>query len=454
MSCFKAYDIRGQLDIEITPKFAYALGHAYAAVLKPRRVAVGADIRLSSPMLKTALIHGLNDAGVDVLDLGLTGTEEIYFAAFTLDIDGGIEVTASHNPIEYNGMKLVGKDARPIGLDTGLKEIQAVIEQGIFQFSEQPGQTVMYDIVPEYIDHLIGYLNPHIRPLKIVTNPGHGAAGHVVDALEQHFQAAHLPIEFIKIQHEPNGHFPTGIPNPMLPENRSATSEAVINHQADLGVAWDGDFDRCFLFDEKGQFIDGYYIVGLLAEAFLQQHAQQKIVHDPRLIWNTLEIIERHQGIAVQSKSGHAYIKQVMREKNAIYGGEMSAHHYFRDFGYCDSGMIPWLLVVNLLSTQQVPLSHLTQSMQQRFPCSGELNFTVKDSNHIIATLKDYFSAFNPSLDDTDGLSFNFNTWRFNVRASNTEPLLRLNIEVDQEHANQPLADYVSLLTDLIEKSR
>ena len=453
MTCFKAYDIRGKLDTEITPKFAYALGRAYAEIFKPRCIAVGADIRLSSPMLKTALIHGLNDAGVDVLDLGLAGTEEIYFAAFSLDIDGGIEITASHNPIEYNGMKLVGKGARPIGIDSGLKDIQAFIEKGVFSFTQAQGQTTAYNILPAYTAHLMGYLDQHIRPLKIVTNPGHGAAGHVVDALEACFKAANLPIELIKIQHEPNGHFPTGIPNPMLIENRQATAEAVLQHQADLGVAWDGDFDRCFLFDEKGQFIDGYYLVGLLAEAFLQKQAQQKIVHDPRLIWNTLDIVARYQGIAVQSKSGHAYMKQVMREENAVYGGEMSAHHYFRDFGYCDSGMIPWLLVVNLLSAKQRPLSELTQAMQQRFPCSGEINFTVEDAPTTINALKQYFSEYQPDLDSTDGLSFDFKTWRFNVRASNTEPLLRLNIEINQEQATQPLDYYVQLLSGLIDST-
>lgn len=453
MTCFKAYDIRGKLDTEITPKFAYALGRAYAEIFKPRCIAVGADIRLSSPMLKTALIHGLNDAGVDVLDLGLAGTEEIYFAAFALDIDGGIEITASHNPIEYNGMKLVGKGARPIGMDTGLKDIQAFIEQGVFAFTQAQGQTTAYDILPAYTAHLMGYLDQQIRPLKIVTNPGHGAAGHAVDALEQCFKAAHLPIELIKIQHEPDGRFPTGIPNPMLIENRHATTAAVLEHQADFGVAWDGDFDRCFLFDEKGQFIDGYYLVGLLAEAFLQKQAQQKIVHDPRLIWNTLDIVARYQGIAVQSKSGHAYMKQVMREENAVYGGEMSAHHYFRDFGYCDSGMIPWLLVVNLLSAKQRPLSELTQVMQQRFPCSGEINFTVKDAATTMQALHQHFSADQPELDTTDGLSFDFKTWRFNVRASNTEPLLRLNIEINQEQATQPLDYYVQLLSELIEST-
>lgn len=453
MSCFKAYDIRGQLDTEITPKFAYALGHAYAALFKPRCIAVGADIRLSSPMLKTALIHGLNDAGVDVLDLGLAGTEEVYFAAFALDIDGGIEITASHNPIEYNGMKLVAKGARPIGIDSGLKQIQALIEQGEFSCAEHQGKTTRYNILPAYTAHLMSYLDPQIHPLKIVTNPGHGAAGHVVDALEQAFKAAHIPIEVIKIQHEPNGHFPTGIPNPMLIENRHATAEAVLQHQADLGVAWDGDFDRCFLFDENGQFIEGYYLVGLLAEAFLQKQPEQKIVHEPRLIWNTLDIIQHYQGIAIQSKSGHAYMKQVMREENAVYGGEMSAHHYFRDFGYCDSGMIPWLLVVNLLSAKKCPLSHLTQAMQQRFPCSGEINFTVKDAAHTIATLKHHFAEDQPELDSTDGLSFDFKTWRFNIRASNTEPLLRLNIEMKADQTTQPLNYYVELLTRLIDST-
>lgn len=450
MTAFKAYDIRGKLDTEVTPKFAYELGRAYADVFQPQTIVVGADVRLSSNSLKTALIHGLNDGGVDVLDLGLAGTEEVYFAALALDVEGGIEITASHNPLDYNGMKLVGKQARPIGKDTGLTQLETYMQNGDFLLPSRQGECQKYDIVPQYIAHLMGYLKPKLKPLKIVTNPGHGAAGHIVDALEAAFMAHNLPIELIKIQHHPDGHFPMGIPNPMLVENRVATREAVLEHHADFGVAWDGDFDRCFFFDEQGQFIEGYYMVGLLAQAFLQQAPQQKIVHDPRLIWNTLDIIEQHQGIAVASQSGHAYIKQVMRQENAIYGGEMSAHHYFRDFGYCDSGMIPWLLMMNLLSTQQLPLSALTQTMQQRFPCSGEINFTVKDAQSTILALKMHFADQVLELDDTDGLGFDFGAGRFNIRASNTEPLLRLNIETRTEQQPQPIEYYIQLLTDLI----
>lgn len=358
ITCVKAYDIRGELGIQLNEEVAYRIGRAYGDLYQPQTVAVGCDIRLSSEQLKQATIKGLNDAGVNVLDLGMTGTEEVYFAAFHLDVQGGIEVTASHNPMNYNGMKLVRENAKPISIDTGLKEIQAIAETGDFKTPLKQGVTTSYNILPEFIDHLLTYIDINqLKPLKLLVNAGNGAAGPVIDAIEQRFKAAHVPIEFIKLHHQPDGSFPNGIPNPILLENQGVTQEAVLAHQADLGIAWDGDFDRCFLFDETGQFIEGYYIVGLLAAAFLNKSGQEKVVHDPRLTWNTLDIVNQYGGKTVQSKSGHAFIKEVMRAENAIYGGEMSAHHYFRDFGYCDSGMIPWLLVIDLLSKKQTTLS-------------------------------------------------------------------------------------------------
>ena len=452
LTCFKAYDIRGKLGTELNEEIAYKIGRAYGQIYQPKTVVIGCDIRLTSESLKQATIQGLNDAGVDVLDLGMTGTEEVYFGAFHLDVQGGIEITASHNPMDYNGMKLVREQARPIGADSGLAEIQALAESGAFTEVVQKGSTTPYNILPEFIEHLMGYINPaKIRPLKLVVNAGNGAAGHVIDAIEEKFKALNIPVEFIKIHHEANGHFPNGIPNPILVENRDSTRHAVLEHQADMGIAWDGDFDRCFLFDEKGQFIEGYYIVGLLAQAFLLKQSGEKIVHDPRLIWNTFDVVEKYQGIPVQSKSGHSFIKDKMREHNAVYGGEMSAHHYFRDFSYCDSGMIPWLLVVSVLSETGQSLSSLVAEMITKFPCSGEINFKVADTQVTIQKLFDHFADQNPSIDHTDGVSLDFGAWRFNVRASNTEPLLRLNIESRLDQHPKPMQDYVNELTRLIQ---
>ena len=452
LTCFKAYDIRGKLGTELNEDIAYKIGRAYGQIYQPQTVVVGCDIRLSSEDLKQATIRGLNDAGVNVLDLGMTGTEEVYFGAFHLDVQGGIEVTASHNPMDYNGMKLVRENSRPISADTGLKEIQALVESGEFTKTTVKGSTEKYNILPEFIEHLMTYIDPaKIIPLKLVVNAGNGAAGHVIDAIEGKFKTLNVPIKFIKIHHEADGTFPNGIPNPLLVENRDSTRNAVLEHGADMGLAWDGDFDRCFLFDEKGQFIEGYYIVGLLAQAFLLKQSGEKIVHDPRLVWNTLDIAEQYKGETVQSKSGHAFIKQVMREHNAIYGGEMSAHHYFRDFAYCDSGMIPWLLAISVLSETQQTLSSLVEDMIEKFPCSGEINFKVADTQATIQKIFDHFSDQNPEIDETDGVSLNFGSWRLNVRASNTEPLLRLNIESRKDQNPKPMQDYVDELTQLIQ---
>ncbi|WP_436906264.1 phosphomannomutase CpsG [Acinetobacter johnsonii] len=452
LTCFKAYDIRGKLGTELNVEIAYKIGRAYGQIYQPKTVVVGCDIRLSSEDLKQATIKGLNDAGVNVLDLGMTGTEEVYFGAFHLDVQGGIEITASHNPMDYNGMKLVRENARPIGADSGLKEIRLLAESGNFNEVTAKGKTEKYHILPEYIDHLMSYIDPaKIRPLKLVMNAGNGAAGHVVDAIEAKFKQLNMPVEFVKIHNDADGTFPNGIPNPILVENRDSTQNAVLEHAADMGIAWDGDFDRCFLFDEKGQFIEGYYIVGLLAQAFLLKQSGEKIVHDPRLVWNTFDVIEQYQGEAIQSKSGHSYIKEKMREHNAVYGGEMSAHHYFRDFSYCDSGMIPWLLAISVLSETQQTLSSLVEDMIEKFPCSGEINFKVADTQATIQKIFDHFADQNPAIDETDGISLNFGAWRLNVRASNTEPLLRLNIESCKDQNPQPIQDYVDELTQLIQ---
>jgi len=464
LSCFKAYDIRGKLGEELNDEIAYRIGRAFAQHLKASRVVVGGDVRETSEPLKQALARGLMDAGADVIDIGMTGTEEIYFAAFHLDVDGGIEVTASHNPMDYNGMKFVGRGARPISGDSGLQDIQKIAENQNFDTPAVKGSLHKTSILNDYVEHLMGYTElARLKPLKLVVNAGNGAAGHVIDAIEACFKQQDTAIEFIKVHHEPDGSFPNGIPNPLLPENRKATAKAVSANNADMGIAWDGDFDRCFLFDEKGKFIEGYYIVGLLAEAFLKKHPGEKIIHDPRLTWNTIDIVEKSMGIPIQSKTGHAFIKERMRTENAIYGGEMSAHHYFRDFAYCDSGMIPWLLVAELISFTGKPLSELVGERIAAYPCSGEINYKVKDTQMTIKAIKDYFivSTLDSTssdditsvvkIDTTDGLSLEFPEWRFNVRASNTEPLLRLNIETRADH--QIVQQHLQEIETLIARS-
>ncbi|MGX7353486.1 phosphomannomutase CpsG [Citrobacter sp. ESY80] len=433
LTCFKAYDIRGKLGEELNEDIAYRIGRAYGEFLKPKTIVLGGDVRLTSESLKLALADGLMDAGTDVLDIGLSGTEEIYFATFHLGLDGGIEVTASHNPMDYNGMKLVRENAKPISGDTGLRDVQRLAEENNFAPVEQEkrGSYKQISILDEYVDHLMGYIDfaNFARPMKLVVNSGNGAAGHVIDAIEKRFAAANTPVTFIKVHHQPDGTFPNGIPNPLLPECRQDTSDAVKQHNADLGIAFDGDFDRCFLFDGEGQFIEGYYIVGLLAEAFLQKEPGAKIIHDPRLTWNTIDIVTKAGGIPVMSKTGHAFIKERMRKEDAIYGGEMSAHHYFRDFAYCDSGMIPWLLVSEMLCVKNLSLTDLVKQRMQAFPASGEINSKLENANTIIQRICDIYKPEARNIDNTDGISIEYDDWRFNLRSSNTEPVVRLNVE-------------------------
>jgi len=336
LASFKAYDIRGRIPDELNADLARDIGRAYARFINPQKVVVGHDIRLSSPEIAAALIEGLTGCGVNVADLGQCGTEQVYHATFDLDLDGGIMVTASHNPKDYNGLKLVREGARPISSDTGLHEIEEMILTDDLPPLTGGGSIEAIDLRKSYVEHLLSYVTrSRLKPLKVVVNAGNGGAGAVIDLLEPV-----LPFEFVKLFHDPDGTFPNGVPNPLLPDNREATAEAVRKHGADAGIAWDGDFDRCFLFDENGEFIEGYYIVGLLAQSILHKHPGGKVVHDPRLTWNTIEMVREAGGTPVQSKSGHAFVKDVMRREDAIYGGEMSAHHFFRDFSYCDSGMV------------------------------------------------------------------------------------------------------------------
>jgi phosphomannomutase/phosphomannomutase/phosphoglucomutase len=430
LSSFKAYDVRGRIPDELDETLAYQIGQAYAAFVRPARVAVGRDIRHSSATLVQALTCGLTDSGVDVADIGLCGTEGVYFATFAEQLDGGIMVTASHNPPDYNGMKFVRDRSRPISGDTGLTSMRMLIEKGqLPPKAVRTGNVSALDTSKKYLQHLLGYVEGiELKPFKVVVNPGNGGAGLIIDQLE-----GKLPFQFIKINHAPDGSFPNGVPNPMLEENRAPTAQAIRSSRADVGLAWDGDYDRCFFFDENGDFIEGYYLVGLLAQSFLRRHRGARIVHDPRLTWNTIDIVQQCGGEPVLCKSGHAFIKQRMREVDAVYGGEMSAHHYFRDFAYCDSGMIPWLLVLAIMSESGKSLSELVAERQRLFPASGEINRSLSpqmgDTKSVLARVQQHYQARAESIEFVDGLSMEFEQWRFNLRGSNTEPLVRLNVE-------------------------
>ena len=432
-SAFKAYDVRGRVPGEINEDAARRIGRAFVEQFQPTRVVLGHDVRLSSAALAQAVADGVRAAGSEVLDIGLCGTEEVYFATFHLKTDGGIMVTASHNPPDYNGMKFVRAGARPVSADTGLQDIaRRVLSAEAAKPAAARGGYRTVNVRDDYVRHVLGYIDAAaLKPMKVVVNAGNGCAGPAFDAI-----AEHLPLKVTRLFHEPDGHFPNGVPNPMLEENRAVTARAVRAEGAALGIAWDGDFDRCFFFDERGEFIEGYYLVGLLAQAFLAKSRGEKIVHDPRLTWNTLDIVARAGGTPVLSRCGHAFIKDVMRSANAIYGGEMSAHHYFRDFAYCDSGMIPWLLMLELLSKDGNPLSEMVAERMRLFPVSGEINRKVADSAAAMRKVQAHYQADALNVAHFDGLSMEFSKWRFNLRPSNTEPLLRLNVEA---RADAPL---------------
>jgi phosphomannomutase len=442
MECFKAYDVRGRVPSQLNPHLAELIGRAYVGLIHPSRVAVGHDIRQTSPDLSAALCRGLVESGVDVVDIGLVGTEEVYFATFSLGLDGGVMVTASHNPRDYNGMKFTREKARPISADTGLLDMEQAVmqmlrdEERVYAAPppreiERKGTVTQADMRPHYIEHLLTYIDVRkLRPLKIVVDAGNGGAGPVIDLLEPR-----LPFEFAKLHHEPDGSFPNGVPNPMLIENRTVTAQAVVSEGADLGIAWDGDFDRCFFFDEKGGFVEGYYLVGLLAERALKRHPGGVIINDPRLVWNTRELVSAAGGRSVMSKSGHAFIKEKMREVDGVYGGEMSAHHYFKEFSYCDSGMIPWLQVAEAMSEENRSLSQMVEERIERYPVSGEINLTLSDPAAALAGIRERYGVEALGIDDLDGLSIEFPTWRFNVRMSNTEPVVRVNVETRGDRA-------------------
>ena len=426
LSCFKTYDVRGRVGHDLDESIAYRIGRAFAQSLNARKIVVGCDVRLSSPALKAALAEGLRDAGSDVIDLGLTGTEEIYFASFHLDVDGGIEVTASHNPADYNGMKFVGKSGRPIRIRDEFVHLKELAEGNVFTDAAKRGNLTSQSLLEPYCRHLLGCIDVgSLRPMRIVVDSGNGAAGHVIDALEGLLPQLH----FVKVNHVPNGYFPNGVPNPLLPERRSDTSKEVKRHKADLGIAWDGDFDRCFLFDNAGEYVSGYYLAGLLMQAFNAKDPTSRFIIDPRLLWNTRDILQHVPSRSFTSRTGHTFFKEHMRDFDAIYGGESSSHHYFRDFAYCDSGMLPWLLVVEHLGKSGKSLREVIEERKALFPCSDEINFKVVSTDAAIAHVLAHYRKIAKVIDFTDGLSLEFDTWRFNLRGSNTEPLLRLNVE-------------------------
>ncbi len=430
LTCFKSYDIRGRLGAELNEEIAYAVAAAAADIRQPKTVVLGADSRPSSAELKAALVAGFTDQGVDVLDIGMCGTEEVYFATSHLQADLGIEVTASHNPLDYNGMKIVGPGSRPLDPLTEMEALRQRAEAGGFVKAAQKGRVEAVNPRADYAARVISFIDiGKLKPLKILVNAGNGTAGPTFDVIKAQLLSAGAPLEFIEMDHAPDPGFPNGIPNPILPENQPRTAAAVRAHRADFGVAWDGDFDRCFFFDSAGRFIDGYYIVGLLARQALAARPGATVIHDPRLVWDTRELVEAAGGRALQSRVGHSFIKALMRESGAIYGGEVSAHHYFSDFMHCDSGMIPWLLIAELVSTTETGLGALVAARQARYPTPGEQNFTIADPAAALGRVEAALGPDATEISHADGLSLDFGNWRMNLRPSGTEPLVRLNIE-------------------------
>jgi len=447
LACFKAYDVRGKIPTELNESIAFLIGLAATEYLEASAIVIGYDVRHSSPGIVESLSRGISQGGAEVINIGLCGTEEVYFATNFLDTDGGIMVTASHNPADYNGMKIVGPGARPISMDSGLQEIKCLAEQLSSNISGNSSPATHKNIRPDYIKKILSFVEvEYLRSLKILVNPGNGCAGPAVDLIEEF-----LPFEFVKLNHEPDGTFPNGIPNPLLKENQAVTSDAVVDAGADLGIAWDGDFDRCFFFDENGQFIDNYYLIGMISKVLLEQEKGANIIHDPRLIWNTREEVQNYGGHPIQSKAGHSFIKEKMREHTAIYGGEMSGHHYFKDFYFSDSGMIPWLLVTEIMSKTNQPLSELVSKRMQQYPISGEINIKVHQPEKLLEEIKNRYQNQSLSVDDIDGYSFDLESWRFNLRMSNTEPLVRLNVETkgDKKLLNTKTDEILDLITTL-----
>jgi phosphomannomutase len=450
LDCFKAYDVRGKVPQELNSLLSYNIAVAYSKIIKPKKVVIGYDVRLSSPLLQEYFIRGLISSGVSVVDIKLCGTEEVYYHCFSdPTIDGGIMITASHNPADYNGIKMVGRAAKPISLDSELSLIRDyILLNWIDNIPPREEFTDKYVIATDktnYIKHLLSYVDlGTLKPLKILVDPGNGGAGLVTKELEQF-----LPFQICYINENPNGAFPNGVPNPMIAENRTATIAAVKSLSTDFGISWDGDFDRCFLFDETGRFIEPYYLIGLLTEIFLKKHPGEKIIHDPRLTWNTISLAKKLGGTAIQSKAGHSFIKEMMRKEKAIYGGEISSHHYFRDFGYCDSGMIVWLIIAELVCQTGTKLSDLIDPLRSNFACSEEINYSTNKFEEIKDALVKSLQGQSTKIDFIDGISMEFPLWRFNIRQSNTENLIRINVETKYDAKN--VQHYLKKLESIID---
>ena len=438
LPAFKAYDIRGQVPDQLNRETAFRIGAAFVKAIEAKKVVIGHDIRLSSPELTEALTEGMVSLGAEVTQIGLCGTEEIYYACGIGDFDGGVMVTASHNPSQYNGIKMVLRGAKPLFQETGLSKIRELVAgdwNPQDDLTAERGQVKEWNLHEEFADYVLRSIDLEAiakANFKILANCGNGGVKVVLDKLKDK-----LPAKMVLINEEPDGHFPNGIPNPLLPENRQSTSEGVLKYETDLGVAWDGDFDRCFFFDEKGQFIEGYYLVGLFASRFMLKDSSSTIIYDPRLYWNTREIAQQFGGKAVMSRTGHAFIKQAMRDNNAVYGGEMSAHQYFKDFFYCDSGILPLLMLLELMAKTGQKLSQLVGDRMVRYPVSGEINSQIsKPVEEILQNVKNALQEkYGPSLQESrvDGLGLDYANFRLNLRASNTEPLIRLNVETKSD---------------------
>jgi phosphomannomutase len=422
---FKAYDVRGIYPTELDEEGAYAIGRAYVEVFEPRKVAVGRDMRLSSPQMAAALMDGLSDAGADVLDLGMAGTEMVYFAVGDLQLDGGVAVTASHNPKEYTGMKIVRRGALPVGGESGLLDVRDKALQ-ITEKSQvgSPGRVEQYDIWPAYVERVLSFIDvERLKPLRVVIDAANGMAGVMLPPVLER-----LPIDARPYFFEPDGSFPNHEPNPLLPENREFIIAKTLEEQADLGVAFDGDADRCFFVDDIGEFVPGDFVTALLAESILEKEPGANVIYDVRASWAVPETIERAGGVPLINRVGHAYIKHRMRKEDAAFGGEVSGHYYFRDFSQADSGVVPFLLMLELISKRGPKLSEILQPYRERYFLTGELNTPVADVPLKLQELKERYGA-DGKVSHLDGISVDFDDWHFNVRPSNTEPLLRLNLE-------------------------
>ena len=431
LTCFKSYDVRGDLSKNFDSSICYKIARSFAMFLKAEKVVVGRDARDSSFELMNSICDGLIDEGVQVLDIGLAGTEEMYWATTQYEASGGIEITASHNPINFNGLKLVKIGSNPITKEE-LLQIKKLAETNVFHRTKSLGsrEDISNEARKKYVSKVLSFVDlAKIKPFKVVVNSGNGAAGPTFDQIASDIRKINPAIIFERMHHDVDSSFPNGIPNPILPETHLRNKKKILASKADFGIAFDGDFDRCFFFDKNGNFVSGEYIVGLLAKIFLCKEPGAIIVHDPRVVLNVQNIVKFNGGKSVVSLTGHAFVKQTMRENKATYGGELSAHHYFKDFSYCDSGMIPWLLVLEMMSSTDKTLSELIAEQRSQFPSSGEINFNIHDISSALKKVVDFYEEDCPQIDNFDGISLSFRTWRFNLRSSNTEPIVRLNVE-------------------------